>query len=57
MTSVRLLALTFLVLVTTIAVGLLRRMPKEDEALKKEFPEEWANWAAKVPHKLLPGVY
>ncbi|PBK91356.1 hypothetical protein ARMGADRAFT_994105 [Armillaria gallica] len=57
MTSFRLLALTFLVLVTTIAVGLLRRMPKEDEALKKEFPEEWANWAAKVPHKLLPGVY
>ncbi|PBK73812.1 hypothetical protein ARMSODRAFT_931083 [Armillaria solidipes] len=57
MTSCRFLALTFLVLVTTIAVGLLRRMPKEDEALKKEFPEEWANWAAKVPHKLLPGVY
>ncbi|KAK0485677.1 hypothetical protein IW261DRAFT_1329563 [Armillaria novae-zelandiae] len=57
MTSYRLLSLTFLVLVTTIAVGLLRRMPKEDEALKKEFPEEWTNWAAKVPHKLLPGVY
>ncbi|KAG7446398.1 uncharacterized protein BT62DRAFT_116091 [Guyanagaster necrorhizus] len=56
-TSCRLLALTFLTLVTIIVVGLLRRMPKEDEALKKEFPEEWADWAEKVPCRLLPGVY
>ena len=38
-------------------MGLLRRMEKEDAVLKKEFGEEWEEWARKTPYKLIPWVY
>lgn len=36
---------------------ILPRMFQEDEYLRKEFKEEWEQWARKVPYRLLPGVY
>ncbi|RPD60557.1 ICMT-domain-containing protein [Lentinus tigrinus ALCF2SS1-7] len=38
-------------------VIILRRPGKEDEVLKKEFGQEWEEWARKTPCKLLPRVY
>ena len=38
-------------------MGLLRRMEKEDAVLRKEFGEEWEEWARKTPYKLIPWVY
>ncbi len=51
------LSLVFLILVTIITMGLMRRMSKEDEALRKEFHQDWDEWAELVPCKLIPGVY
>lgn len=39
-----------------ITTGLLARMSKEDEALKKTFGQDWIEWATKVPYKLIPGI-
>ncbi|KAJ3508703.1 hypothetical protein NLJ89_g5611 [Agrocybe chaxingu] len=50
-------ALVYLGLVSTIVTGLLSRMSKEDEALKKTFGAEWDEWATKVRYMLIPGVY
>lgn len=47
----------YLVLVSLITSGLLARMSKEDEALKKTFGSSWTEWAAKVPYKLIPGLF
>ncbi|KIY74295.1 hypothetical protein CYLTODRAFT_416140 [Cylindrobasidium torrendii FP15055 ss-10] len=51
------LMLIYCMLVSTITVGLLSRMPKEDDALRKRFPGEWEDWQLQVPYKLLPFVY
>ena len=40
------------------AVGsLLLRTSVEDEALRKEFREEWEHWACEVPYKILPYIF
>jgi protein-S-isoprenylcysteine O-methyltransferase Ste14 len=36
---------------------LLGRTRKEDEMLQREFPEEWAAWAKKVPYKMIPFIF
>ena len=36
---------------------LFRRIAKEDEMMKKGFGKEWAEWARKVPDRMVPGVY
>lgn len=36
---------------------LVRRMKQEDEALKKQFGEEWKVYAQQTPYALLPYVY
>lgn len=33
------------------------RLSQEDAYLKKEFKEQWEEWAQKVPYRLLPGIY
>jgi protein-S-isoprenylcysteine O-methyltransferase Ste14 len=38
-------------------VNVPRRMPVEDEILKKEFGRQWDEWARAVPYRLFPGVY
>ncbi|KAL0575501.1 hypothetical protein V5O48_006456 [Marasmius crinis-equi] len=48
---------TYLALTGLISIGLLRRMEKEDEALRQMFKEEWDEWAKRVPWKLVPGMY
>ncbi|KAF9483414.1 hypothetical protein BDN70DRAFT_960801 [Pholiota conissans] len=34
-----------------------RRMPREDELLRKEFGREWEEWAANVRWRIVPYVY
>ncbi|KAF8892989.1 hypothetical protein BD779DRAFT_1135420 [Infundibulicybe gibba] len=36
---------------------LLMRVPKEDATLKKEFGEQWEQWARRVPYAVIPGIY
>jgi protein-S-isoprenylcysteine O-methyltransferase Ste14 len=38
-------------------VGLGARVPSEDRMMKAHFGREWDDWARKVPHRLVPGVY
>lgn len=38
-------------------IMLCMRPPQEDRMLRKQFGERWDNWAAKVPYRLLPGIY
>ncbi|KAI0356762.1 ICMT-domain-containing protein [Trametes cingulata] len=38
-------------------VGMVRRVPKEDGVLKKEFGEQWEEWAKRVRYALIPYVY
>ncbi|KAF9468412.1 hypothetical protein BDZ94DRAFT_1154265, partial [Collybia nuda] len=38
-------------------LGLLNRMPAEDEALKKRFGTEWIEYARRVPHFVIPWMY
>ena len=35
----------------------LRRIPVEDEILRKAFGKEWDEWARKVPYRIIPGIY
>ncbi|KAI9070309.1 ICMT-domain-containing protein [Trametes sanguinea] len=35
----------------------LKRVPKEDAMMKREFGEEWERWARKTPYALIPYVY
>ena len=39
------------------ALRLFRRVGEEDQMLKKEFGEEWEEWAKKTPYRLIPYVY
>ncbi|KAF8893030.1 hypothetical protein BD779DRAFT_1670031 [Infundibulicybe gibba] len=48
---------SFATIVALTLVPLLTRAPKEDETLKKEFGEEWEEWARRVPYKMIPGIY
>ncbi|KAJ7254984.1 hypothetical protein B0H12DRAFT_1016636 [Mycena haematopus] len=38
-------------------IGLRTRMRKEDEMLRGRFGKEWEEWAARVPYRIVPGVY
>ncbi|KAJ7174613.1 hypothetical protein C8R46DRAFT_1252382, partial [Mycena filopes] len=40
-----------------VVAGLLARIAKEDEGLKREFGAEWDMWAVRVPFVLVPGIY
>jgi len=40
-----------------IGYGLVRRIPKEDEALRKVFGMQWEIYAMRTPYKLVPWVY
>ncbi|KAJ4468216.1 hypothetical protein J3R30DRAFT_3305861 [Lentinula aciculospora] len=51
------LSIIYLVLTSIITIGLLKRIPKEDEALAKRFGQEWKVWSQRVPFKLFWGIY
>ena len=36
---------------------LFARMGPEDVAMRKEFGDEWDEWARRTPYKLIPGLY
>lgn len=38
-------------------VLMMTRMPKEDRILREAFGEQWVEWAKRVPHRILPGIY
>ncbi|KAJ7701749.1 hypothetical protein B0H17DRAFT_924174 [Mycena rosella] len=47
----------YALLMFLVVTGLTWRIPKEDEGLRKQFGEEWENYASKVPYALMPGVF
>ncbi|KAF8173879.1 hypothetical protein K438DRAFT_2050939 [Mycena galopus ATCC 62051] len=49
--------ISYALMMSLIVVGLLSRIQKEDEGLRREFGQDWIVWATKVPHVLIPGVY
>ncbi|TFK89395.1 ICMT-domain-containing protein [Polyporus arcularius HHB13444] len=40
-----------------LCVIILQRPSKEDEVLRKEFGEQWKDWAKRTPCKLIPHLY
>lgn len=40
-----------------ITYVLVKRIPKEDEVLSKEFGAEWQVWAKDTPYRLIPYLY
>ncbi|KAH7926688.1 hypothetical protein BV22DRAFT_1032563 [Leucogyrophana mollusca] len=54
---VRVLAGMWCVLVGVVTLTLMRRTRKEDVMLKREFGQEWEEWAERVRYRLIPGVY
>ncbi|KAJ3794733.1 hypothetical protein GGU11DRAFT_281114 [Lentinula aff. detonsa] len=51
------MAIIYLTLTSMITIGLMKRMPKEDEALAERFGQEWKDWSQRVPFKLFWGIY
>jgi len=52
-----LLGLFWLSFAVTRCIYLVMRMKEEDEALRKEFGQQWDVWAAKVPYRVIPGFF
>ncbi|KAJ7233385.1 hypothetical protein C8J57DRAFT_1532523 [Mycena rebaudengoi] len=42
---------------SVICAALTSRIRKEDAMLQKNFGREWDEWAARVPYKIIPGLY
>ncbi|CDO76872.1 hypothetical protein BN946_scf184901.g9 [Trametes cinnabarina] len=40
-----------------MVIGFVRRVPREDMVLKKEFGTQWDEWATRVPYTLVPYVW
>ncbi|KAF5389480.1 hypothetical protein D9757_004304 [Collybiopsis confluens] len=51
------IATCYLAITVTYMIGLLKRIPREDEALEDRFGPEWRSWAKRVPYRLLWGIY
>lgn len=43
--------------VSSVSGVVLRRIPGEDAAMKRQFGKEWDEWAHRVRYRLIPGVY
>lgn len=55
--GLKLAAMSWLVGVTLLATGSVRRVGEEDKTLKSAFGDEWASWAKAVRYRLIPGIY
>ena len=44
-------------IISLVVLIVLRRIPAEDEILRKAFGKEWDEWARKVPNRIIPGIY
>jgi len=42
---------------TYVLSSIMARAPTEDALLKKQFGAEWDAWAARVPYRVIPGVF
>jgi len=51
------IAWSYLLWVAHGTVNLTARTPEEDTILKREFGEEWEEYARRVPYRLIPGIY
>ncbi|KAI0925913.1 hypothetical protein AcW1_008221 [Taiwanofungus camphoratus] len=40
-----------------LLINLTLRTPQEDQVLKKEFGDQWEQWASRVSYRLIPGIY
>lgn len=47
----------WVVAVTAVSYMLIKRIPREDLALRKEFGAEWDRWAQRTKYRLIPGIY
>jgi len=52
-----LLGLFWLFFAVTRCIYVVIRTKAEDEALRKEFGKQWDVWAAKVPYRVIPGLF
>jgi len=50
-------ALCWLGMETYVLSSIMARTPTEDALLRKQFGAEWDAWAAKVPYRIIPGVF
>ncbi|EMD40163.1 hypothetical protein CERSUDRAFT_151158 [Gelatoporia subvermispora B] len=53
----RLCVLTWAAEKIFVPIVMLLRVEKEDGALRKEFGDQWEEWAKKTPYKLIPAVF
>ncbi|EMD40165.1 hypothetical protein CERSUDRAFT_112375 [Gelatoporia subvermispora B] len=53
----KVLALLWAVDVLYVPTMMLKRVPREDEVLKKEFGDQWVAWSKRTPYRLIPGIY
>ncbi|KAF8261778.1 hypothetical protein EI94DRAFT_761608 [Lactarius quietus] len=50
-------ALAWCMMEAYVLWSILCRAPTEDAILRKEFGAEWDAWAARVPYRVIPGVF
>ena len=50
-------ALGWCVMEAYVLWSILCRAPTEDALLRKEFGAEWDAWAARVPYRVIPGIF
>ncbi|EMD40150.1 hypothetical protein CERSUDRAFT_45691, partial [Gelatoporia subvermispora B] len=53
----RLLAVAWLIVLSWVPYMSLTRPQLEDEVLRREFGEQWEEWARRTPYRLIPGIY
>jgi protein-S-isoprenylcysteine O-methyltransferase Ste14 len=40
-----------------VLLSIVLRAPTEDALLRKQFGARWDEWAARVPYRIVPGVF
>ncbi|RPD60591.1 hypothetical protein L226DRAFT_460934 [Lentinus tigrinus ALCF2SS1-7] len=48
---------TFGLMAASLLVVTVRRVPREDAVMRKEFGKEWEQWAKRTPYRLIPYLY
>ena len=51
------IAMLWIALNMSLVVLMVGRTTSEDDALRREFDEQWQVWASKTPYRLIPLVY
>jgi protein-S-isoprenylcysteine O-methyltransferase Ste14 len=53
----RIYAICWCAMEAYVLSSIMARAPTEDALLKKQFGAEWDEWAARVPYRVIPGVF